>query len=196
MLICAVWVVCMIACLACSAVAGQIEIPTLHWGDSKRPDGTVRHWDPQPLIDLNATLVCVAYRPLDEKGERWHAVGMTPPKLLAKTLLNTKPELDECHKHGIKVIGYADCIMFHRDMLEPEGIDVSDLYAIDCKGERVINNMWDKTGAALSCVSNPRWIELQKQVAHQLRLATSTPDARQTTAKDREDGRGVTADVG
>jgi len=32
--------------------AEQIEIPTLQWGDSKRPDGTTRHWNPQPLIDL------------------------------------------------------------------------------------------------------------------------------------------------
>ena len=151
-----------ICCLA--AVAGQMETPTLQWGDSKRADGTVRHWNPEPLIDLRATLVCVAYRPLKENGERWYAVGMTPPKLLAKMLLNTKPELDECHKHGIKVIGYADAIMFHPEMLEPEGIAVDDLYAIDRKGERVINAMWDKE-APVACVKNPRWIELQKQVA-------------------------------
>ncbi len=157
--------------LVCSLAAGRpagadsMEIPTLQWGDSKRADGTTRHWNPEPLIDLRATLVCVAYRPLTESGERWHAVGMTGPKLLAKTLLNTKPELDTSHKHKIKVIGYADAIMFHPDMLEPEGIAADDLYAIDRKGARVINTMWDKAGAGVSCVRNPKWVKLQKQVA-------------------------------
>src|SRR5687767_15327641 len=92
--------------ILCGRWAGAepaMEIPTLQWGDSKRPDGSTRHWNPSPLIELGATLVCVAYRPLTEKGERWHSVGMTPPRLLARTLLNTKPELEESHKHGIKV---------------------------------------------------------------------------------------------
>ncbi len=142
-----------------------IEIPTLQWGDSKRPDGTTRHWNPEPLIDLKATLVCVAYRPLTEKGERWHSVGMTPPKLLSKALENTQPELEECHQHGIKVVGYADTIMFHPDMLEAEGIAYKELYAINRKGEPVINTMWDKSGAGVSCVMNPKWVELQEQVA-------------------------------
>lgn len=155
--------VCFLA--AKPAASGSIEIPTLQWGDSKRADGTTRHWNPEPLVALRATLVCVAYRPYDDTGERWHAVGMTPPKLLARTLLNTKPELDECRKHGIRVIGYADTIMFHPDMLEAENIAVDDLYAIDRKGERVINTMWDKSGAGVSCVRNPRWVALQRQVA-------------------------------
>jgi hypothetical protein len=145
--------------------AASMENPTLQWGDSKRPDGTIRHWNPEPLIDLKATLVCVAYRPITEKGERWHAVGMTPPKLLGKTLLNTKPELDECHRHGIKVIGYADSIMFHADMLAANGIDYENLHAIDRKGQRVVNRSWDTNGAYLSCILNPRWLQLQKEVA-------------------------------
>jgi hypothetical protein len=150
---------------ALSASAASMENPTLQWGDSKRPDGTTRHWNPAPLIDLKATLVCVAYRPLTEKGERWYAVGMTPPKVLAKALLNTRPELDECHRHGIKVIGYADSIMFHSDMLAADGIDSGNLHAIDRRGQRVVNNVWDKAGADLSCILNPRWLELQKEVA-------------------------------
>ena len=146
--------------------AAQIEIPTLQWGDSKRPDGTTRHWDPKPLIDLGATLVSVAYRPLtNAEGKAWYRVGMTPPKLLVKTLENTKPELDECHKHDIKVIGYADTIMFHADMLAADGIDAEDLYATNRLGARVVNKEWDKGGVGVACISNPKWIELQKQVA-------------------------------
>jgi len=148
------------------APAAQIEIPTLQWGDSKRPDGTTRHWNPKPLIDLGATLVSVAYRPLtNAEGKAWYRVGMTPPKLLVKTLENTKPELDECHQHGIKVIGYADTIMFHADMLNADGIDAEDLYATNRSGVRVVNKEWDKGGVGVSCISNPKWVELQKQVA-------------------------------
>ena len=148
------------------APAAQIEIPTLQWGDSKRADGTTRHWDPKPLIDLAATLVSVAYRPLtNAEGKAWYRVGMTPPKLLVKTLENTKPELDECHQHGIKVIGYADTIMFHADMLAADGIDAEDLYATNRVGKRVVNTEWDKGGVGVACISNPKWIELQKQVA-------------------------------
>lgn len=159
--------VCCAYTFAGPAEAGKMETYTLQWGDSQRPDGTTRHWNPEPLIDLKASLVCVAYRPLKEgnKGERWFSVGMTPPKLLAKTLLNTRPELDECHKHGIKVIGYADTIMFHPEMLAADGIDSQDLYSIDRKGQRVVNEMWDKSGAGVGCVTNPKWIELQKEVA-------------------------------
>src|SRR5688572_1116776 len=39
---------------------GSIEIPVLQWGDSKRPDGTPRHWNPEPVIEMGATLLCVA----------------------------------------------------------------------------------------------------------------------------------------
>ncbi len=141
-----------------------MEILALQWGDSKRPDGTTRHWNPAPLINLKATLVCVAYRPLTN-NERWYSVGMTPPKLLAQTLSNTLPELNECHQHGIKVVGYADTIMFHPDMMAAEGINADDLYAINRKGERVVNKMWDKSGAGVSCIMNPTWVELQKEVA-------------------------------
>lgn len=163
---CVVLCVCLLVA-PMRASSETMETYTLQWGDSKRPDGTTRHWNPQPLIDLQATLVCVAYRPLTEgnKGERWFSVGMTPPKVLAKALVNTKPELDECHKHGIKVIGYADTIMFHPEMLAADGINADDLYAIDRKGERVINKMWDKSGAGVACITNPTWIKLQKEVA-------------------------------
>jgi hypothetical protein len=148
-----------------AAAQTSVEIPTLQWGDSKRPDGTVRHWNPEPLIEMGATLVCVAYRPYTENGERWFKVGMTPPKLLVKALQNTRPELELCHKHGIKVIGYADTIMFHPEMFQNEAVNPDDLYALDRAGERVINTVWDKSGAGVSCVTNPKWIELQKEVA-------------------------------
>jgi hypothetical protein len=149
---------------ALAAATNQMEIPMLLWGDSKRPDGSIRHWDPQPAIDLHATLLCVAYRPTNGSGERWYGVGMTPPMLLRQTLGATKPELDECHQHGIKVIGYADCIMFHTNMLDPEGIDCGNLYAIDRNGKPIVNRSWDKSGAGVSCVSNPQWVRLQKEV--------------------------------
>lgn len=146
-------------------VKNQLEMPALMWGATKRPDGSTRYWDPKPLIDLGATMVSVYYRPLNDKGERSTTVGMIPPKQLAGVLKYARPELEECRKNGIRVIGYADCIMFHPSMLEAEDIDCDKLYALDSKGNRVSNGMWDKEGVFVSCVNNPNWLKLQTEVA-------------------------------
>ena len=49
-------------------------------------------------------------------------------------------------------------------MLKREGIDSEDLAAIDPRGKPVINSTWEKRGVYMSCVNNPKWLELQKAV--------------------------------
>jgi hypothetical protein len=157
-------IVLLIAALQAAETA-RLELPALLWGASKRPDGTYRYWAPEPLIKLGATLVSVAYRPLDANGKQVNVVGLIPPKTLAKLLETTKPELKESHAHGIRVMGYADSIFFHKGMLEAEGISTSDLYALDRDHKPVQNFSWDKAGVFVSCVRNPGWLKLQQEVA-------------------------------
>ncbi|GMU22317.1 MAG: hypothetical protein AMXMBFR13_24030 [Phycisphaerae bacterium] len=143
------------------------ELMVLQWGgfNPTRPDGTARYWDPQPLIELGAVSVCVYYRPRKPDGDRWYNTGMIPPRLLADLLAETRPELQECHRHGIGVIGYADCIMFHPELLAAGGVSAEGLAAVDLAGKPVINRVWDPSGTHVSCINNPRWLALQKAVA-------------------------------
>lgn len=142
----------------------NLEFAALLWGPAKRPDGSLRYWNPAPLIDIKASLASVYYRPRDKDGKPWHKVGIIPPKMLEETLANAVPELRESHAHGIKIVGYADSILFHPDMLQAEGVAHQSLYARDAGGNAVINNGWDR-GAGVSCLNNPGWLALQKRVA-------------------------------
>lgn len=152
------------------AVAVNIEkgiafdLPTILWAPSTRPDGTPRYWDPEPLIRLGANYLCVAYRPRRPDGSTWYGVGMTPPRLLEEVLENAQPELRQMHDHGIGVIGYADCILYYTEMLDHDGIDSSGLAALDQNLQPVTNSGWGPT-CFVSCVSNPQWVDLQRQVA-------------------------------
>lgn len=141
----------------------DFELPSILWGSSTRPDGTLRFWDPEPPISLGSNLLTVAYRPRRPDGTLWNGVGMTPPAMLADTLVNAQPELRVCHDHGIEVIGYADCILYYADMLQHDGIDCSGLAARDAAGNPVTCSSWGAP-AYVSCVNNPQWVELQKQV--------------------------------
>jgi hypothetical protein len=131
------------------------------WVSYTRPDGTMGFWDPKPVIAMGATLVNVIYTAQD-RPDRVVYGALHPPKLLAEVMANCQPELAECHQHGIKVIGYANTVWFHPDMLKREGIDSTDLAAIDNRGKPVINSTWEKRGVYMSCVNNPKWLELQK----------------------------------
>lgn len=142
----------------------EFDLPSILWSTSTRPDGTTQFWDPEPVIRLGPTLLCVAYRPIRSDGKPWYGVGITPPILLHQTLLNAQPELRAMHDHGIAVIGYADCILYYPDMLEHDGIDHSDLHALDTNLVPVTCSGWGPT-SQVSCVNNPKWIELQRQVA-------------------------------
>jgi hypothetical protein len=140
-----------------------MEIYAWTWVSYTRPDGSMGFWDPKPVIAMGATLVNVIYSAKD-KPDRVVYGALYPPKLLAEVMTNCQPELTECHRHGIKVIGYANTVWFHPDMLKREGIDPEDLAAIDNRGKPVINSTWEKRGVFMSCVNNPRWLELQKAV--------------------------------
>ena len=142
---------------------GAMEIYTWTWVSYTRPDGSTGFWDPKPVIAMGATLVNVIYSAKD-KPDRVVYGALYPPKLLAEVMANCQPELTECHKHGIKVIGYANTVWFHPDMLKREGLDSADLAAIDNHGKPVINSTWEKRGVFMSCVNNPKWLELQKGV--------------------------------
>jgi Beta-galactosidase trimerisation domain len=138
------------------------ERPSLFWSFATRPDGSTRFWDPDIVLKVNSNLVCVNYGALDEKGQKRN-IGNLPPALLAKTLVNAKPELAECHSHGIKVIGYEDTIQFLPSTFKSEGIDPETLYALDIDGNKVPCNTW-LAGNYVSCINNPKWLDLQKQV--------------------------------
>jgi hypothetical protein len=140
-----------------------MEIYAWTWVSYTRPDGSTGFWDPKPVIAMGATLVNVIYSAKD-RPDRVVYGALYPPKLLAEVMTNCQPELTECHKHGIKVIGYANTVWFHPDMLKREGIDAEDLAAIDNHGKPVINSTWEKRGVFMSCVNNPKWLELQKAV--------------------------------
>jgi hypothetical protein len=144
--------------------AMTLERPALLWGESKRPEGTTRYWDPEKPVEMGATMVSVYYRPLTPEGERRGRVGMIPPRLLAHTLSAASAELERSHAAGVKVIGYADCIMFNPQLLEEEGIDAESLYALDPEGNPVGNTIWDPSGIFVSCINNPGWLDLQKRV--------------------------------
>src|SRR6188472_4401987 len=115
-----------VCCLISSASSAatfpglSYERPSLFWISGTRPDGSTRFWDPDIVRKVNSNLVCVIYCDLDEKGQKRNT-GNPPPALLAKTLVNAKPELDECHRHGIKVIGYEDTIQFLPSTFKSEG---------------------------------------------------------------------------
>jgi hypothetical protein len=138
------------------------ERPSLFWSASKRPDGSTRFWDPAVVQKVNSNLVCVIYYALDEKGHDL-GLGNPTPRILAKTLLNAKPELEESHRHGIKVIGYQDTIQFRPSTFKSEGIDPETLYARDIDGKKVPCDQF-VVGNFVSCINNPKWIDLQKQV--------------------------------
>ena len=138
------------------------ERPSLFWSASKRPDGSTRYWDPAVVQKVNSNLVCVIYYALDEKGHDL-GLGNPTPRILAKTLLNAKPELEESHRHGIKVIGYQDTIQFRPSTFKSEGIDPETLYARDIDGKTVPCDQF-VVGNFVSCINNPKWIDLQKQV--------------------------------
>jgi hypothetical protein len=138
------------------------ERPSLFWSFSKRPDGSTRFWNPDLVRRVNSNLVCVIYGALDEKGQK-REIGPLPPSLLAKALVNAKPELAECHAHGIEVIGYQDTVQFLPSTFKVAGIDPETLYARDIDGKTVPCNTW-LAGIYVSCINNPKWLDLQKQV--------------------------------
>ena len=140
-----------------------MEIMTWTWVSHTRPDGSKAFWDPKPVIAMGGTLVNVIYS-AEDRPDRVVYGALYPPKLLAEVMTNCQPELQECHKHGIKVIGYANTVWFHPDMMKREGLDASDLSAIDNRGKIVINSTWEKRGAYMSCVSNPKWLKLQSEM--------------------------------
>lgn len=151
------------ACLATTFPGLSFERPSLFWGNSQRSDGSTRFWDPAAVIDVHSNLVCVVYGALDENGNAL-SIGPLPPKRLAKTLVNAKPELQECHNRGIRVIGYQDTIQFMPSTFRSEGIDPASLYALDINGQPVKCDTWT-AGNYMSCINNPNWLTLQKQGA-------------------------------
>jgi hypothetical protein len=140
-----------------------MEILTWTWASYTRPDGSKGFWDPKPVIAIGGTLVNVIYS-AEDRPDRVVYGALYPPKLLAEVMTNCQPELAECHKHGVKVIGYANTVWFHPEMMKREGLDSSDLSAIDNRGKPVINSMWEKRGTYMSCVSNPKWLKLQQEM--------------------------------
>src|SRR5437773_945998 len=86
-----------------------MEIYTWDWASYTRPDGSMGFWNPKPVIAMGATLVNVNYIAKD-RPDRVVYGALHPPKLLAEVMANCQPELTECHKHGIKVIGYANTV--------------------------------------------------------------------------------------
>jgi hypothetical protein len=138
-----------------------MEINTWDWASYTRPDGSKGFWNPKPVIAMGGTLVNVIYI-AEDRPDRPVYGALLPPKLMAEVMSNCQPELKECHAHGIKVIGYANTIWFHPEMMKREGWDSSDLSAIDTHGKPVINSMWEKRGTYMSCVSNPKWLKLQQ----------------------------------
>jgi len=141
----------------------DFELPSILWATSTRPDGTIRFWDPAPVVSFGPNVLCVAYRPQRVDGGTWYGVGMIPPALLEETLANAQPELRVTHDHGIEVVGYADCILFYEDMLAHDGVDCSGLHALNADHSPVTCSSWGAT-AFVSCVNNPQWVDLQRQV--------------------------------
>ncbi len=141
-----------------------LERPVLDWSHWQRPDGSWAYWSPDALAKHHATLASVCYRPLDENGKRITAVGMMPPKLLAKVLANAKPELKRSHELGVKMIGYCDAVMFSREILEAEGIAFDEIAAYRPDGKPGGNTYYEPSGVNCGCIRKPRWIELQKTV--------------------------------
>ena len=139
----------------------SIKILAWTWVDVKRPDGSKAFWDPKPVIAMGASMVNVTYI-AEDRPDRVVYGALQPPKLMAEIMSNCQPELKECHAHGIKVIGYANTVWFHPEMMKREGWDASDLSAIDTHGKPVINSTWEKRGAYMSCVTNPKWLKLQQ----------------------------------
>ena len=158
--------------MGCKSDRGQIdsephrkknvmEVNVWDWASYTRPDGSKGFWNPKPVIAMGGTLVNVIYI-AEDRPDRVVYGALQPPKLMAEVMSNCQPELKECHAHGIKVIGYANTVWFHPDMMKREGWDSSDLSAIDTHGKPVINSTWEKRGAYMSCVSNPKWLKLQQ----------------------------------
>jgi hypothetical protein len=138
-----------------------LEINVWDWASYTRPNGSKGFWNPKPVIAMGGTLLNVLYI-AEDRPDRPVYGALLPPKLMAEVMSNCQPELKECHAHGIKVIGYANTIWFHPEMMKREGWDSSDLSAIDTHGKPVINSMWEKRGTYMSCVSNPKWLKLQQ----------------------------------
>ena len=97
---------------------GALEIPAILWQSYTRPNGSTGFWDPKPVIGMDATLLNVLFSAQDKPDRVVYGGALHPPKLLAEVLANCRPELTECHQHGVKVIGFANTIWFHPDMLK------------------------------------------------------------------------------
>ena len=141
-----------------------LDLPSLQWGAPKRADGSVRFWDPKALAGIGTNLVSVYYRPMDDNGKYRGVTWVIPPSLLTPVLENAKPELRESHSLGIKVIGYGDTIQFSPDVFRSENLDPEKYYALDIDGKKVPCAGWDPTGNYMSCLNNPHWLSLQKQI--------------------------------
>lgn len=139
--------------------------PALQWGVSERPGGGHRYWRPEDIAGIGANMVSVYYRPLTENGEIIHRVGLIPPELLKQILADARPEIEQSHEAGIRIIGYADCIMICPPLMAEAGLDATPLYALDRHGEPPSQTYYDPAGVFFSCVNNPGWLQLQQEVA-------------------------------
>jgi hypothetical protein len=139
----------------------SVDIPVLLWAPYVRSDGTTGYWDPRVVAEFRATKVNVFHQAADRSDRPVYQGALHPPRLLEEMLANCRPEIQECHQRGIKVIGFANTTFFHPEMLQRENISSDGLSAVDRGGQPVINRRWEKRGAYLACVNSPRWLELQ-----------------------------------
>ena len=156
-----------------SETAGANDIPKtikpvkrfwLQWSGSNIPrpgSASTCAWDWKAASIARVNLMTVHYLAHDESGKTLK--GLPDPERFAAELELMKYEINESHKNGVAVTGYADAAQFDPDVAKKLGYTLEQLGAKKADGNYIFTNAWND-GCYIACINSPEWRSWQKEL--------------------------------
>lgn len=188
-----VFIMCLLIALsgvACSVKNASVEkfqrdffVGTMWWQNAlnqKTAEGKPAYWNNSIFSELNAKFASVIFRLRDEeiakqinggkKVSNMNVSGWVQPYKLAQAAIDSaQAGLEEAIAMGIMVLPSVNSLMFCSTAYEDLGLNPDDFYG------KLANGKYPAYGTYkdcyLSCISNPNWINVMKDVSERFAKA-------------------------